>query len=137
MTFTPPPHTMQRLDTTRAMTDPTDADSITGAHLRALREAFGMSAKDLADFLACSLRVVQRWEATTAPAWAVVELDTLTNDSLAWLEKLDQHSGTVPMWRDGFHISQDGRQLPASWWRMLVGHAMLTNPELVPEWVEP
>lgn len=131
-----PPHTNEPPNTPHRSVDPGDMRSLAGAWLRATRDGLGLSAQELADTLGAGLRTVQRWESNTCPAWAVTSIDTITRETLEWVELLETEVRPVGIFHDGWHALRDGSLIPASWWRTTVGHATIINPSLPVEWAD-
>lgn len=136
MSFTPPPHTTTPTHPTGDRLTPDDGGTHPGILLRVRREALGMSAKAFANFLGINLRTVQRWESHEAPTWAMIELDAVITESVEWVDKIMDAPGPVDVWHHGWHVTRSGRVLPASWWRVVVGHAMIQAPTVTARWVD-
>lgn len=131
-----PPHTNSGPDPRNRRTiDPGDAEGIPGTELRLTREALGLSAVELADALCVNRRTLQRWEtADHAPAWVSFELDFIVTQTLDWAEALTNHDGPVAIFHDGWHALDDGRLMPAAWWRATVGRALMAGAPITVEW---
>lgn len=98
---------------------------LSGAGLRAARDSLGLSAKDLANAVGASVRMVQIWETQDhVPAWVYGEILFLFEVTDQWVERLRQTSGTVAIHRDGWRIVEDNRILPENWWRVIVGRVI-------------
>lgn len=132
--FEHPEHTMIPPESTHDRSDVTGYIGLNGAELRAQREVLGLSARDLAECFGCNLRSLQRWEAGFVPGWAVLQFMEIIEETDSWQAQLEDHSGVVMMFHEGWHITDIGKALPASWWRALVGQALLKNTMLFAEW---
>lgn len=122
----------------RMVEPPSQYSPLTGAGLRAIRESLGMSAKDLANALGASLRMVQMWEGQEqVPAWAVGEVQFLIQVTEQWTKELASAAGAVSIRRDGWRIVEDDRIMPEGWWRATVGRVLGEGSALQVRWNMP
>lgn len=115
--------------------DDRDAE-ISGAELRAAREALGLSALDVAHFLGVAHRTAQRWESHTPPMWVDATLGLLDEETERWVDVLARHRAEITIYHDGWRLHDDQWVLPESWWHVVVGRARRRNPSLAVEWAD-
>lgn len=111
---------------------------------RLMRDAFGMSAQDFADYFGVRMRTVQRMSARGAGNLDVfreelmLQLDLETRE---WHRLLVENGDTLRQpvkvhagggWRK---LITNKRWVPESWWAMIVGRALLENPGINWEYV--
>lgn len=108
-----------------------DATSRTGLELRCTREALGLTAHDIATYTGINLRTIHRWEqnrSETIPPYAESAMLTIEEHTALWEAEVAE-APQVAVKRDGWREA-NGRWLPESWWRALVGRARITHPHL-------
>lgn len=108
-----------------------DASPRTGLELRCTREALGLSAHDFAAYTGIGLRTIQRWEqyrSEPIPPHAESAIRALEEHTALWEAEVAE-APQVGVKRDGWREA-NGRWLPESWWRSLVGRVRTAHPQL-------
>lgn len=99
----------------------------TGQAFKLTRQALGMSAQDIATYLGCGLRTVQRWEKEAAiPGWVETAIRELAFVTDMWVANVRKHEGAlVQLHKSGWRVV-DSRPLPESWWNAVIGRVLLS-----------
>lgn len=106
-----------------------DHNPRTGLALKLARQALGMAQQDMADYCGVALRTEQRWETLPQiPGWVETAIRQLSFHTDMWAADLEDSEGVmVKLYPRGWRIV-NGRPVPESWWRMLVGQGLIRTP---------
>ena len=119
---------------------------MSGAHLRALRTALGLSVKDLAEWAGVAIGSTRSWDTGRyhAPAGVVAELEELKDQTDRTVAELADHYKTaggpmvIPRTPDDMPWTVPGVVVPEGvtldWWKLIAVRVCDRVPGLTVEW---
>lgn len=130
-----PEHVNELPEVPKLRTPIEELTELSGLEFGLIRESLGLSAKQLAEWLGVAKFTVLRWEALdVVPPVPTAGITKITAASDMWAHRLAV-GAEARVYQGGWRIV-DGRPLPESWWRGLVGGALRRNPMLAVHEVE-